>query len=121
MKRATSRGAINIPLYRPIEGFSARAIARRAGFAFFGVFNGTEANPDFAEMILDATQAGKGAIVYCNLGGTLDPTSTNERGMQSRSLTAAYEMTLLGIPNISVLKGGFSEWKRNGRSWVVIE
>ena len=32
-----------------------------------------------------------------------------------RSLMAAYEMLRLGYTNISVLKGGFSEWKRNER------
>ena len=32
-----------------------------------------------------------------------------------RSLMAAYEMLRLGYTNISVLKGGFSDWKRNER------
>ena len=28
---------------------------------------------------------------------------------------AAYEAVCLGVRNIRVLKGGFSEWRRNGR------
>lgn len=31
--------SINIPLYRPITGWDFRKFMRRAGFAFFGVFN----------------------------------------------------------------------------------
>ena len=46
----------------------------------------------------------------------MDPTNTNAAGMQSRSLVAAYEVTNLGISNVSVLKGGFSEWRRNNRA-----
>lgn len=40
-------GAVNIPLYQPIAKWDALSIARRAGFALFGVLNGTEPNPDF--------------------------------------------------------------------------
>lgn len=32
-----------------------------------------------------------------------------------RSLIAAYELLKLGFTKVSVLKGGFSEWKRNER------
>ena len=31
--------SINIPLYRPITGWDFRKFMRRAGFAFFGIFN----------------------------------------------------------------------------------
>ena len=39
----------------------------------------------------------------------------NTLNMACRSLMAAYEAVCLGVRNIRVLKGGFAEWKRNGR------
>lgn len=41
------KGSINVPFFQPIEGWSAWKVLRRAGFAFFGVFNGTEPNLEF--------------------------------------------------------------------------
>lgn len=40
-------GAVNAQFYRLIKEWTPRDILRRAGFAFFGVFNGTEENPEF--------------------------------------------------------------------------
>ena len=41
-------------LTRPIcAGWDVRKFARRAGFAAFGVFNGTELNPEFHQTIRD--------------------------------------------------------------------
>eukprot|EP00898_Chlorokybus_atmophyticus_P005425 jgi/Chlat1/5884/Chrsp4S00495 len=40
-------GAVNVPLFRPITEWTPWKILRRAGFAFFGIFNGTEENPEF--------------------------------------------------------------------------
>jgi rhodanese-related sulfurtransferase len=150
-------GAVSIPLYRPITGLSARAVARRAVFAFFGVLNGTEANPDFWADAAAAMAGVREVVVYCNMGGTMTPTQTNKAGAQSRSLSAAYELVkvvsenangngggggggggsgtspaggLGGLlmaaaaaatgggsfkPKISVLKGGFYEWRKAGR------
>ncbi|CAL5220199.1 g2172 [Coccomyxa viridis] len=110
-------GSINIPLYRPITGWGTRSVLRRAGFAFFGIFNGTELNPDFFLDIVAAVSKDLGAVLLCNIGGKLDVTDTNPAGTQSRSLIAAYEITKLDITNgaIGVLKGGFGEWQRTGR------
>ena len=41
------KDSVNIPLYRPIEGWDAYKVARRIGYALFGVMNGTEPNPNF--------------------------------------------------------------------------
>lgn len=38
-------------MYRLIQDWTPYKILRRAGFAFFGVFNGTEENPDFLKGI----------------------------------------------------------------------
>ena len=71
-------------MYHPLRtGWDARKFARRAGFAFFGIFNGTELNPEFHEDIQSAVD-GQGAILVCNLGGSLEPVSSSESGMQSR-------------------------------------
>lgn len=123
-------GAASVPLYRPITGLSPRAVARRAVFAFFGVLNGTEANPGFGDAALaalaDAKNSRRGAlapflqlrptaVLYCNIGGVVDETATNKAGTQSRSLTAAYELAALGITDVAVLKDGMSGWVRTGR------
>lgn len=41
--------AVNVPLFQPIDGWSPMQIARRVGYAAFGVFNGTEINPRFEQ------------------------------------------------------------------------
>lgn len=48
-------GSINVQIYRLIKEWTAWDIARRAGFAFFGIFAGTEENPDFMKSMLGAT------------------------------------------------------------------
>lgn len=50
------------------------------------MFNGTEANPEFASDIQETLQASgkKGAVLVCNVGGTLEPSQTNALGRQSR-------------------------------------
>lgn len=42
-------GAINVEMYRLIREWTAWDIARRLGFAFFGIFAGTEENPEFIQ------------------------------------------------------------------------
>lgn len=39
-------------IYRLIKEWTAWDIARRAAFAFFGIFAGTEENPEFMQSIL---------------------------------------------------------------------
>lgn len=46
-EQAHPAGAINIQIYRLIKEWTAWDIARRAAFAFFGIFQGTEENPEF--------------------------------------------------------------------------
>lgn len=43
------QGSVNVPLYRPIEGWDAYKVARRVGYALFGVLKGTEPNPNFMQ------------------------------------------------------------------------
>uniref|UniRef100_A0A453LE17 Rhodanese domain-containing protein n=1 Tax=Aegilops tauschii subsp. strangulata TaxID=200361 RepID=A0A453LE17_AEGTS len=46
-KQAHPPGAVNVQIYRLIKEWTAWDIARRAAFAFFGIFAGTEENPEF--------------------------------------------------------------------------
>lgn len=46
-------------------GWDARKFLRRAGFAFFGVLNGTELNPTFHEEIAAAADKAQGAVLIC--------------------------------------------------------
>nr|CAB3457664.1 unnamed protein product [Digitaria exilis] len=48
-KEAHPPGAINVQIYRLIKEWTAWDIARRAAFAFFGIFAGTEENPEFIQ------------------------------------------------------------------------
>ena len=64
-------------------GNSLRQNLRRAGFAFFGIFNGTEFNPHFFEEVEKAVDRQKGAVLVCGIGGILEPLGRG--GRQSRS------------------------------------
>jgi hypothetical protein len=107
-------GAVNVQIYRLIKEWTAWDIARRAAFAFFGIFAGTEENPEFIKStvatsaLLFATSSpfiyvlairfichlcagveeklGKDAkiIVACSAGGTMKPTQNLPDGKQSR-------------------------------------
>jgi hypothetical protein len=46
-------------------GWDARKFLRRAGFAFFGVLNGTELNPAFHAEVAAAADKDKGAVLIC--------------------------------------------------------
>ncbi|CAG9461018.1 unnamed protein product [Pedinophyceae sp. YPF-701] len=110
-------GSVSVPLYQPISGWSVRQIWRRAGFAFFGVFNGTEPNPNFVKDVQEVLSNSKGAaVLVCSQGGTLQETAASVDGKQTRSLMAAYEISLLGkLKQVSVLEGGFAAWAKAGK------
>lgn len=48
--------AINVQVYRLIKEWTAWDIARRAAFAFFGIFSGTEENPEFIKCKMNVPQ-----------------------------------------------------------------
>ena len=127
-KKGHIPGAVNVSLFRYITGFSPRAVARRAVFAFFGVLNGTEANPAFAseaERALAAAGHPERIVAYCNVGGSFG-SETNKKCTQSRSMSAAYELIRAGIcgnggVKVDMLKGGFNEWIKSEREVAVPE
>jgi rhodanese-related sulfurtransferase len=109
-------GAVSVKFFRLIEGWAPMKIARRGVYAFFGIINGTEFNERFFQEFEQAVpKKNETVILYCNIGGTLDPTGPSEFGQQSRSLAAAYELLRAGYKNVQVLKGGYNDWRKSGR------
>ena len=109
-------GAVSVPVFQLINGWTAWQTLRRAAFAFFGIANGTEFNEAFEDTLREALAGSREAVFVCQIGGTLTPTDANPFGRQSRSLIAAYAADLFGIKqNIKVLDGGMAEWVRAER------
>ncbi|OAY68057.1 Rhodanese-like domain-containing protein 14, chloroplastic [Ananas comosus] len=119
-KEAHPPGAINVQIYRLIKEWTAWDIARRAAFAFFGIFSGTEENPEFMQItdnpVVVESKLNKDAkiIVACSSGGTMRPSQSLPEGQQSRSLIAAYLLVLNGYKNVYHLEGGLYTWFKEG-------
>nr|POE59942.1 rhodanese-like domain-containing protein 14, chloroplastic [Quercus suber] len=111
-KEAHPPGAINVQIYRLIKEWTAWDIARRAAFAFFGIFSGTEENPEFIQSVESKIDKNAKIIVACSAGGTMKPTQNLPEGQQSRSLIAAYLLVLNGFTNVFHLEGGLYEWSK---------
>ncbi|OIT02062.1 PREDICTED: rhodanese-like domain-containing protein 14, chloroplastic [Nicotiana attenuata] len=109
-KEAHPEGAINVQIYRLIKEWTAWDIARRLAFAFFGIFSGTEENPQFIQMVESKINKDAKIIVACSSGGTMKPTQNLPEGQQSRSLIAAYLLILNGYTNVFHLEGGLYNW-----------
>ncbi|KAL2921761.1 Rhodanese-like domain-containing protein 14 chloroplastic [Bienertia sinuspersici] len=105
-------GAINVQVYRLIKEWTAWDIARRAAFAFFGIFSGTEENPNFLQEVESKIDKNAKIIVACAAGGTMKPTPNLPDGQQSRSLIAAYLLVLDGYKNVFHLEGGLYNWSK---------
>lgn len=113
-KEAHPPGAINVQIYRLIKEWTAWDIARRAAFAFFGIFQGTEENPDFMQSVESKIDKKAKIIVACSSGGTMKPSQNLPEGQQSRSLIAAYLLVLNGYSNVYHLEGGLYTWFKEG-------
>ncbi|KAK4489763.1 hypothetical protein RD792_000400 [Penstemon davidsonii] len=113
-KEAHPEGAINVQIYRLIKEWTAWDIARRAAFAFFGIFSGTEENPEFIQSVESKIPKDGKIIVACSAGGTTKPTQNLPEGQQSRSLIAAYLLVLNGYKNVYHLEGGIYNWVKEG-------
>ncbi|KAG6753614.1 hypothetical protein POTOM_041596 [Populus tomentosa] len=113
-KEAHPSGAINVQVYRLIKEWTAWDIARRAAFAFFGIFAGTEENPEFLQTVESKINKNAKIIVACSAGGTMKPSQNLPEGQQSRSLIAAYLLVLNGYKNVFHLEGGLYTWFKEG-------
>lgn len=111
-KEAHPPSAVNVQVYRLIKEWTAWDIARRAAFAFFGIFQGTEENPDFIQSVESKLSKNAKIIVACSAGGTMKPSMNLPEGQQSRSLIAAYLLVLNGYTNVFHLEGGLYGWFR---------
>lgn len=107
-------GAINVEMYRLIREWTPWDIARRLGFAFFGIFSGTEENPEFIKSVEAKLDKEAKIIVACSSAGTMKPTQNLPEGQQSRSLIAAYVLVLNGYKNVFHLEGGIYTWSKEG-------
>uniref|UniRef100_A0A0D6RB58 Rhodanese domain-containing protein n=1 Tax=Araucaria cunninghamii TaxID=56994 RepID=A0A0D6RB58_ARACU len=107
-------GAINVQIYRLIKDWTAWDIARRTAFAFFGIFQGTEENPEFLEEVRSKLDKKSKIIVACSQGGTMRPSPNFPEGRQSRSLIAAYLLALDDYSTILHLEGGLYAWDKAG-------
>ncbi|KAG2239859.1 hypothetical protein Bca4012_022943 [Brassica carinata] len=107
-------GAINVEMYRLIREWTPWDIARRLGFAFFGIFSGTEENPEFLQSVEAKLEKEAKIIVACSSAGTMKPTQNLPEGQQSRSLIAAYVLVLNGYKNVFHLEGGIYTWSKEG-------
>ncbi|GBF94991.1 hypothetical protein Rsub_07492 [Raphidocelis subcapitata] len=114
-------GAVNCEYFRSIQGWSPWQVARRIGYAAFGVLNGTEVNPDFSAEVEAAVGGDRSrpVVLYCSQGGSLESGGGQRKGFQTRSLVAAYELVQRGFTSVSVMKGGFAEWSKSGRDVAV--
>jgi len=105
-------GAVSVEFLRLIQGWDVQKLLRRINFALFGMM-GTEYNPEFLEELAAAVPRKQGGVIlYCSMGGTLDPVGASEFGRQSRSLTAAFAALEGGFGKIQVLDGGYYAWKK---------
>mmetsp|Transcript_2654 Transcript_2654/g.8976 ORF Transcript_2654/g.8976 Transcript_2654/m.8976 type:complete len:243 (+) Transcript_2654:115-843(+) len=100
-------GSYNVPLYQPITGWNAKKAARRAGFALFGVLNGTEENPNFYEDVEKVAGKDETIVIMCGEGGSLEPMKSDPSGRQSRSLIAAYCLLKNGWKKVYHMSKGF--------------
>ncbi|KAJ8446241.1 hypothetical protein Cgig2_016012 [Carnegiea gigantea] len=120
-KEGHAPGAINVQIYRLIKEWTAWDIARRAAFAFFGIFSGTEENPNFLPEVEAKIDKNAKIIVACSAGGTMRPSPNLREGQQSRSLIAAYLLVLDGYTNVFHLDGGLYNWLKEGLPVVTEE
>ncbi|GFR46335.1 hypothetical protein Agub_g7905 [Astrephomene gubernaculifera] len=116
-------GAVNVPFYQPIQGWTPWQVARRMGYALFGIAHGTEVNPNFMADVskLVADPASTPVVLYCSLGGSLEPTNNDKNGQQTRSMVAAYGLTQAGFKALHILKGGYFDWIANDREIEIFE
>jgi rhodanese-related sulfurtransferase len=127
--RQHAEGAINVGLFREVQGRSTLENIKRIAMAGLAM-TATERNPNFREEALQTLPKNKTIITMCGLGGTLE-TKTKPRelsgkvfdkdpdrafGRESRSLKACYELFEAGFKNVLHMDGGFPQWRYDGFS-----
>lgn len=82
------------------SNISFSKVLRAAALAVNGV-EPVEPNPKFLDQLVQAAGS-KGVVLYDEIGGTLQPTSTFGSGKVSRSLLATYQVSLLSLRRLNV-------------------
>mmetsp|Transcript_17273 Transcript_17273/g.33275 ORF Transcript_17273/g.33275 Transcript_17273/m.33275 type:complete len:281 (+) Transcript_17273:87-929(+) len=126
-------GAINVPLFVPVQGNSLFDNAKRLAMAAFAM-EATERNPKFAEELRALVGNTKTKIVViCATGGTLKTEIKRTSGVEgkgrvktkvyndperafgreSRSLKACYEVLEAGYTDVMHVDGGLNGWRHD--------
>jgi len=92
-------GAVNIPLYRPIQLTNPVAILRALAFAFFGVSN-SERTPGWLDTVKEEIPSNKPVYIMCNTGGSLENKPGTKFGFESQSLKALHFLRKAGYKNL---------------------
>jgi rhodanese-related sulfurtransferase len=118
----SAEGAVNVPLFRQIQGNSMFDIIKRLN-AWMFLVEPTERNPDFIDLASKLPK-NRPIILTCNRGGSLDKgldkTKSSDKAKMNlptrytSSLKAAYELYKLGYKDLYVLEGGINEWEKKG-------
>lgn len=111
----TIPGAVSVPLYQKVDfkTFGFTKYLRAVALLVNGV-EPVELNPNFMEELISAA-GGKGIVIYDEIGGQLEPTSTFGSGKTSRSLLAVYEAVQSGkFKDVAHMRGGIYSWFRKG-------
>ncbi|VAI34886.1 unnamed protein product [Triticum turgidum subsp. durum] len=109
-KQAHPPGAVNVQIYRLIKEWTAWDIARRAAFAFFGIFAGTEENPEFIKSSSPALCYGLRLPWETVAQDTFNRLGRRSNDRLCVSLIAAYLLVLNGYKNVFHLDGGLYTW-----------
>ena len=107
---------IGVSAYRRIGVSSYRRIVGCTPSLSRSLVRSFRYNPEFVDEVDRLTGGKKNAdiVLYCNIGGQLEPWGSSEDGRQSRSLTAAYELYQNGYMKVRVLEGGVGGFVKQG-------
>lgn len=122
-------GAVNIPLFRFVQGNELWDQIKKVAMAGFAM-KATERDPTFGQKAQSILKKGQKIIVVCSIGGTLDTKlrlrpdkykdGINDQdrafGRESRALKACHELLKAGWngKNMVFMEGGFQQWKHQG-------
>lgn len=115
IQKAHIKNALNVPLFDDMDWSKATPLSTIRSVAYF--FNGVTPvtpNEEFendVRKILESNKNLKGAIAYCETGGTLVPSTNFMYGKISRSLKALYRILKGDVTkNVAHLDGGIYNW-----------
>eukprot|EP00210_Caulerpa_lentillifera_P001801 g1731.t1 len=124
--KAHAKGAINVPLFRPVTRDDAWNQVKKIVSALM-VMTPTERNPDFVKDVANAVPEKSKIIVMCNRGGTLETVirTTGAKpkeckdpdrafGRETRSLKAIYELFQDDFTDLFYAEGGIGQWIYDG-------